>query len=117
MARRLPAVIMLATVLGFAASAGAHTALRSSSPAPGAVVAKVPRTVTLTFSGRVARLLGARIVDRTGANVAVGARMDGPRRVVITAEGRTSGVHTVTYRVVVSDGDVQAGRYSFTVRR
>jgi MYXO-CTERM domain-containing protein len=95
--------------------AQAHTALQSSSPAQGAVLAAAPKTVRLTFTEDLGG--GSLAVTVSGRSVGAGAsRVDGTDLVLAIAPGSPAGAWTVAFRVVSADGHPVTGQFAFTVK-
>jgi methionine-rich copper-binding protein CopC len=100
---------------GAAAPASAHTALRSSSPAEGAVLTTSPGEVRLAFTERPASAPVEVAVTRDGRVVGSGpARTDGSS-VVTPVSLPGPGAYTVAYRVVGGDGHPVQGTVRFRV--
>ncbi|MEU6538977.1 copper resistance protein CopC [Streptomyces sp. NPDC047000] len=114
------AVLLPFLLLGTAAPASAHAALRGSDPADGSVVASPPRYVTLTFSESVGllddsfRVLdpGNKRLDTPGPEHAPG-RSDTAR--VRLPGGLGTGTFTVAWRVVSADSHPVSGALTFSV--
>ncbi len=120
---RRPLALALAVLAGLAlalvaAPAYAHDELIGSDPAVGAHVDTLPTQIAMTFSGVLLDEPGATVVEVTDAAgddlTASDPVLDGTR---LTQElsGEASGVVTVTYRVVSSDGHPVSDRFTFTV--
>lgn len=107
-----------ASVLFVAAPASAHDELVSTDPAAETTVDALPPELTLTFSGGLLDEPGATQVEVTDAAGTV-LSPDDPTvaQTVVTQplEGEASGVVTVRWRVVSSDGHPISGEYAFTV--
>ncbi|MFE7980189.1 copper resistance protein CopC [Streptomyces shenzhenensis] len=107
-------------LLGGAAPASAHAALRDTDPADGGVVASAPRHITLTFTESVALLDDSfRVYDPGNRRVATGevrhaaGRSDTAR--VSLPDGLGTGTFTVAWRVVSADSHPIAGAFTFSV--
>ena len=114
----LIAAAVIAPVLIMAPGAAAHSSAPITSPKSGAVVAALPRTVSITFGDRLMRVVGVQVVDRAGVNHAASARLD-PRnaaRVVVGTAKPVAGAYTVRWKVMAEDGHVQTGSFAFRVR-
>lgn len=118
--RLLPVIAALAIAAAgvFAATpASAHDALVSTDPAADTTLDASPEQLTLAFSAEL--LAGAgnevQVTDAAGASLADGAAVvDGTNLVQpLVADG--SGVITVVWRAVSSDGHPISGQYAFTV--
>ncbi|MEV6840416.1 copper resistance protein CopC [Streptomyces sp. NPDC051133] len=114
------AVLLL--LLGTAAPASAHAALRRSDPADGTVLKTAPREVTLTFSESVGLLDDSfRIYDprnhrvRTGPTEHASGR-SATARAALPAKLAT-GTYTVAWRVVSADSHPVSGALTFSVGR
>ncbi|MFI9809832.1 copper resistance CopC/CopD family protein [Streptomyces sp. NPDC052301] len=112
------AVLLL--LLGTAAPASAHAALRRSDPSDGTVLKTAPRQVTLTFSESVGLLDDSfRIYDprnhriRTGPAEHASGR-SATARVPLPARLAT-GTYTVAWRVVSADSHPVSGALTFSV--
>ncbi|MEU6775259.1 copper resistance protein CopC [Streptomyces sp. NPDC046759] len=111
---------LLLLLLGTAAPASAHAALRTTDPADGSVLGTAPRHVTLTFSESVGLLTDSFRVYapdnhllRTGAADHVPGRSD-TARVPLPAKLAT-GTYTVAWRVVSADSHPVSGALTFSV--
>ncbi|MEU0442481.1 MULTISPECIES: copper resistance protein CopC [unclassified Streptomyces] len=107
-------------VLGGAAPASAHAALRSSDPADGTVLKTAPRALTLTFTESVGLLDGSfRVYDPDGHRLRTGepghadGRADTAR---VTLPGKLDeGTYAVAWRVVSADSHPISGAFTFSV--
>lgn len=106
-------------VLGLADPAAAHDELVSSYPEADASLTKSPDEITLEFSGSLTDTDGAtvvEIIDEQGANVAID-----PVDVSTTfitqhvAPDANTGVFTVRWEAVSSDGHPISGEYAYAV--
>ncbi|WP_425443477.1 copper resistance protein CopC [Streptomyces monashensis] len=107
-------------LLGAAAPASAHAALRATDPADGTVLRTAPRQVTLTFTESVGLLTDSfRVYDPTNHRVRTGAaghasgRAD-TARVPLPAR-LAQGTYTVAWRVVSADSHPVSGALTFSV--
>lgn len=114
-------LIMLAGALVIAMplsgmNAMAHSPLKSSSPADGAVVAGAPQMIELTFRGP-AKLIRFRLTDAEAGEVALGADHlmveASYHRVMLPPVG--TGAFTAQWRAMGEDGHVLKGAFSFSV--
>ncbi|WP_030956098.1 MULTISPECIES: copper resistance protein CopC [unclassified Streptomyces] len=111
---------VLVLLLGGAAPASAHAALRGSDPDDGSVVKQAPRQVTLTFTESVGLLDDSfRIFGpdqrrvRTGEAQHADGRSDTAR---VGLPGKlTQGTYTVAWRVVSSDSHPVSGAFTFSI--
>ncbi|GHE41903.1 hypothetical protein GCM10018785_09290 [Streptomyces longispororuber] len=109
---------VLGAVLATAAPAGAHAALTGSDPRRGAVVAKAPEQVSLTFSEKVAMADGSvRVLDPAGKRADTGRTSDlgGNTYGVKLKPGLPDGTFTVAYQVVSADSHPIAGAFTFSI--
>ncbi|HEY8307573.1 MAG TPA: copper resistance CopC family protein [Lapillicoccus sp.] len=113
-------VVLVATVVTLIVSAGpasAHDVLRSTNPADGAVVDRLPDRVVLTFD-EPALAIGTQVVVTGPA----GTVSDGPPQ-LIDAEVRQpvrsgpAGRYTVLWRVTSADGHPVSGTFAFTTQQ
>ncbi|WP_443056841.1 copper resistance CopC/CopD family protein [Streptomyces sp. IBSBF 2390] len=111
---------LLLVLLGAAAPATAHAALRESDPGDGTVLRTAPRHVTLTFTESVGLLTDSfRVYDpenhrlRTGTADHAPGRSD-TARVPLPAKLAT-GTYTVAWRVVSADSHPVSGALTFSV--
>lgn len=121
--RTLPAV--LAAVLLAAAAAllpalpaAAHDELVSTDPAADAVLDALPPQITFSYSADVLPDAGATVVEVTdvsGASLTDGAPQVSGTDVTQALAGTASGVVSVKWRVVSSDGHPIDGEFAFTV--
>lgn len=115
------AAAMISATLTAAGPALAHDAVSSTNPAPEAVVAKAPETVSLTLSeppadSKKLNLNSITVIDGAGKTVSDGnATVYGPTISTKTSPGST-GTYTVLWRTVSSDAHLIDGRYSFTLQ-
>ncbi|WP_405585423.1 copper resistance CopC/CopD family protein [Streptomyces sp. NBC_01092] len=118
--RTLVLLLLAATGLLFAGAGpvSAHAALTGSDPQQGAVVAKAPTQVSLTFSEKVALSDDSlRVLDPKGKRVDQGdpAGTGGTTYAVKLHGGLPDGTYTVTYQVVSEDSHPVAGAYTFSI--
>ena len=115
--RRLAAVLcLLLAALMLPSAAFAHASLIASSPADGALLARAPATLTLTFNEPVEPLT-IRIVDQGGASESLAEiRRDGAQ-LVLTPPVLGDGAHVISWRVASADGHPVGGSVTFWVGR
>lgn len=114
----LAAVVATAALLLPAAPAAAHDELVSSDPAAGATLEAAPEQITLTFSADILAEDGAtqvQVTDETGATLSEDAPVVAGTAVTQAVTGEASGVVSVLWRVVSSDGHPISGDFTFTV--
>ncbi|MFI2508008.1 copper resistance CopC/CopD family protein [Streptomyces sp. NPDC018972] len=112
--------VLVLFLLGSAAPASAHAALRGSDPGDGSVVKSAPRHLTLTFTESVGLLEDSfRVYGPDNRRVPLGepqhadgapdtARADLP-------DGLADGTYTVAWRVVSADSHPVSGAFTFSV--
>lgn len=93
-----------------------HSVLRSSEPASGAQLDRVPDVVKLTFNENIKNFEPVlAVLGPDGKHLESGpATVDGELLSTTMADGG-SGVYTVAFRVVSADGHPVNGQYSFSV--
>jgi methionine-rich copper-binding protein CopC len=111
----LLALVVAVLALAGAGVASAHATLISSDPAPGAVMASGPATVSATFSEELQTAFAAMTVVGPDANLwSLGeARVNGPVATVDLRPLGPAGTYTANYRVTSVDGHVITGSWSF----
>src|SRR5215203_4037505 len=104
------AVMVLSTPL----TASAHDVLDSTSPAAGSTVARMPQSITLSFT-EAPLSIGTQVIvtGPSGAMQQGAPTVDG--RVVTQAVSPSApgGAYTVTYRVTSDDGHPVTGSFDF----
>jgi len=97
--------------------AGAHVGVSATSPRAGAILQRVPRTVSVTFTGEI--LEGTIVVRKAGVVVSKGTGRKDPtnaRRVrVAMKSGLGKGTYVVRWTVTSPDGHHQHGSFRFRV--
>lgn len=114
----LAALLIAASAVFVASPAQAHDELLSSDPAAGSTANALPAQVTLTFSGLLSADAGASevaVTDAAGTSLVEGAPVVADTVLTQPLAGEASGVVTVLWKVVSSDGHPISGEYSFTV--
>jgi methionine-rich copper-binding protein CopC len=116
---RLPAVLLLATLLAVAApfAAHAHTDLVGSTPRAGDTVAMGTGRLVLVFGDDLAGSAQVAVRDADEVDVAGGGTSVRGDTVEVPLDLQRSGRHVVTYRVVSADGHVVVGEFAFEVAR
>ncbi|MFI8171009.1 copper resistance protein CopC [Streptomyces sp. NPDC085931] len=111
---------LLVLLLGGAAPACAHSALRGTDPGDGSVVPRAPRHITLTFTESVGLLDDSFRVfgpDRRRVPTGEAAHADGrsdTARVRLTGK-LAQGTYAVAWRVVSADSHPVSGAFTFSV--
>ena len=116
--RRTAGVLVGAVVLLLlaAAPAGAHAELVQSDPAPGAVLARPPEQVKLTFTEDVDVTGGAiRVFDADAERVDSGGVESTGRTVTLPLPSLDDGSYVVTWRVTSTDAHPIRGAFTFQV--
>lgn len=101
-----------------ASPASAHDELVSTDPAADAVLDALPPQLALTFSGELATDPGAtelQVTDAAGTSLADGDPLVEGTTVTQALSGAASGVVTVLWKVVSSDGHPISGEFAFSV--
>lgn len=115
---RLLAAALLAACLSHAPGARAHSELRASEPAGGAVVAASPGHIVLQFTAPM-QVTSLRLLDGAGRERPL--RRDGPRAAAVeelraaVATPLPPGSYRVEYRGLSADGHVGSGTVEFRV--
>jgi len=118
------ALLLAAVGLLVASPASAHDALVSTDPPAGSALDTLPEQLTLTFSGVLATDPGAtelQVTDASGASLAEGVPL--VEGTIVTQplkeqlSGAASGMVTVLWKVVSSDGDPISGQFQFSVAK
>lgn len=110
-------IALAAMLFGPAGAASAHDELVATDPAADAVLSEAPASLTLTFSAELLPAQGAtevQVSDASGAALADGEPVVAGSSVTQAVQAG-SGVYTVLWRAVSSDGHPISGEYSFTV--
>lgn len=108
----------LAALSLVAGQADAHARLVSATPTAGAEVA-TPRTISLTFSERVAPAFsGFDVVNAAGVTIRVQTRVSEDGKTISGAPARplSTGAYVVNWRVASPDGHRMTGTTNFSVR-
>lgn len=112
-------MVIAAAALGLAAPVAlAHVKVTSSNPAAGAIVAKLPATISVTFSTVILKAKSATLTGPGGRNHATGVKLDPNKRtrVLVTTKNSKSGRYTLALTVVSSDTHIIKGSVSFRVK-
>jgi copper transport protein len=107
-------------LLGTAAPASAHAALRTTDPADGTLLRTAPRHITLTFTESVGLLTDTfRVYDPTNHRLRTGPAEHAPGRsdtARVALPGKlATGTYTVAWRVVSADSHPVSGALTFSV--
>lgn len=121
--RLLPALLATvalaaSAILATAVPASAHDELVSSDPAAGATLDAVPAEITLTYSAEILAEDGAtqvQVTDESGASLTETGPVVSGTEVTQALSPEASGVVSVVWRVVSSDGHPISGDFTFTV--
>ena len=97
------------------AGAAAHSKLGTSVPADGAVLARMPAEIVLTFSKRL-RLTRVRMVRDGGRSVELEAAKAFGARFAIPVKDDGKGTYRIEWRGLAADGHTMRGAFSFRVR-
>jgi methionine-rich copper-binding protein CopC len=119
---RRAAVLAAALAVAAPAVALAHTEVRSSSPRDGAVLARTPAAMAVTFGEPIGRL-GTMTMTRNGAGNLVKSARIAPRnaRTALIAlkrpgAAKQAGRYRLTWRITGADGHRLSGTITFRVR-
>jgi copper transport protein len=95
--------------------ARAHAALVASDPADGAVLAKAPAELSLTFDEPVSPLI-LKLVEPDGSEAPLGKpRLDGDRLLVNAPPRLGTGSYVLSWRVISEDGHPVGGAVVFSI--
>ncbi|MCH4268550.1 MAG: copper homeostasis periplasmic binding protein CopC [Brevundimonas sp.] len=114
----LAAAVALASVVLPPIAAQAHARLVSATPAAKSTVAS-PRTVTLTFSERVAPAFSSfDVVNAAGTKATIRTEVSQDGKTITGALARplAAGAYVVNWRIASVDGHRMTGSYDFVVR-
>lgn len=115
--RYLAGLVAAGALLAGAAPALGHVGLASSTPKKGAVVAKLPATVKVKFSGLVQKVSSAKLISDQGHNHVKSFRYLGASRTLaITTKLRHGGRFKLTVVLIAADGDRQTFVIPFRVK-
>ncbi len=106
-----------AVALTLATPSFGHAKLLSSSPASGAQVAEVPKTITLTFNEEAK--LAALTLLHAGKETSVAVDKSAPsaKSAVVPVTGLTPGTYEVHWTAIATDdGHVAKGSFIFTIK-
>ena len=118
MKRLVAALAAFSMSTAVASVADAHARLVSSTPAANATVA-APRSLTLTFSERMAPAFSSfDVVNAAGAKATLRTAVSEDGRSITGTPARplAAGAYVVNWRIASSDGHRMTGSYAFTVR-
>lgn len=122
--RRGATALAAAALMGAVASApaAAHTEATSSTPRHGAVLDRVPATITVTFNAPIGRLGTTTVTRNRAGNLVRSARVSptSTRAIVITLKkpgpAKQAGAYRLSWRVIAADGHTVSGVVAFRVR-
>ena len=116
----LISILAAVLVLGAVAVAAAHTEVKSTSPAKGAVAKTSISRVTVTFDGTLRRGT-LRVSGPRGTVVSKGAGGRDPRNIKRLLAGLKGGLKAGSYKaswtIVAADGHRQRGSFRFRLKR
>ena len=110
--------ILLAGMLALAATpALTHSAINTTAPEDGAVLAQAPPHIALTFAKRI-RLTRVRMTRDAGdaVDLDLGEQTAFATRFELPLEDRGSGVYRIEWRGLSGDGHAMRKTFSFRVR-
>jgi len=108
-------VCVAAVLLASAGPATAHSYLRSSTPADGAVLTAPPRVVVLTFTDPLVPSSAALTIATTTGAEPLRPRVSGNRITADWPAGLPAGRYGVNYRAASQDGHVMQGGITFRI--
>ena len=117
----LRSALLVTAILLVMPSAAAHAVLVFSNPAVDARLKAMPATVEVEFDGNLIAIGGAKtnfltVQDSQGRQIDLGnSKVAGPILTVGIKTGSRTGIFTVSWRVLSSDGHPVEGSYQFSV--
>ena len=117
----LVVVALLGALFAAAAPASAHAALLGSDPSDGAVVARAPGDIALTFSEQVAMDdESIRVLDPKGNRADTGHLRNFPSGRTVTygvnlRPGLANGTYTVAWQAISADSHPVSGAFTFSI--
>ena len=108
-------ILLAGLLVVVAAAALAHSKLGTSVPADGAVLARMPAEIVLTFSKRL-RLTRVRMSRDGGRTVELETAKAFGTRFAIPAKGGGKGAYRIEWRGLAADGHAMRGAFSFRVK-
>ncbi|TAK50066.1 MAG: copper resistance protein CopC [Xanthobacteraceae bacterium] len=115
--RRGTVLFACAMLLAGLVPSWAHSVLRRSSPADGAVLAQPPAEIRLTFNEAIETRFSVVEVSGPGGKVAAGAlRADKQNEIAVGLPALPPGRYDVRWRVISVDSHKVQGRLFFEVR-
>ena len=109
---------VLAGLLVLAATAAsAHSRLNTTAPADGAVLARAPAQIVLTFAKRL-RLTRVRMIldDGPALDLDLGGQKSFRTRFAVPLAGKGRGLYRIEWRGLAADGHVMRGGFAFRVK-
>ncbi len=92
--------------------ASAHTTLKTSVPAEGAVLVQAPSQFELSFNGEV-RLVGVELVSGGGERLRLQPPRGAAAHFVLEVPQLTAGQHSLEWTALGADGHTMRGSISF----
>jgi methionine-rich copper-binding protein CopC len=111
---------LVASIVGVAAAASAHSFPEQETPSAGATLTAPPTHVSIKYDAPIEKLFASlEVLNSTGQNVAVGQPEVSPDgwNLSVRLNNLQPGEYTVQWRVVCIDTHHTQGSYSFTVER
>ena len=108
-------ILLAGLLVVVAAAALAHSKLGTSVPADGAVLARMPAEIVLTFSKRL-RLTRVRMSRDGGRAVELKTAKAFGTRFAIPVHGAGPGSYRIEWRGLAADGHAMRGAFSFRVK-
>jgi methionine-rich copper-binding protein CopC len=118
--RRRAVLVVAAGAMAVAAPVAlAHVKVTASSPAAGATVRALPKTISATFSAVLLKVQSARLTGPDGKDHAVTVRLDPNKknRVLVTTKNSKTGRYRLALTVVGADTHIIKGTVSFRVKK
>ena len=110
-------VLAAGLALAAAAPALAHTELVSTTPTSGGAVARMPKTLVMTFTEPPLKVLRVTVLRGTTAASGVTGRLNpkNAKQILVPMKAGRAGKYRVSTQLIAPDGDKQLVTYGFRV--
>ncbi|MEZ5491605.1 MAG: copper resistance protein CopC [Gammaproteobacteria bacterium] len=107
---------LITTLFGFLSTVQAHTGLKESHPADGAVMRAAPEQIRLQFTAAV-NLVRFTVTDQTGSAIDLGFRPQSSTTddYLLPVAHLGAGTYTVGWAAIGEDGHTVTGEFGFSV--
>lgn len=109
-------LVLIATVFGFLSTVQAHTGLKESHPADGAIVRAAPEQIHLQFTAAV-NLVRFTVTDQAGSAIELGfqPQATASNDFLLPVAHLAAGTYTVAWAAIGADGHTVTGEFGFSV--